>query len=56
MELYEAAAALGNVVGAFNAGNVSDWLARRGEAGYAGRSALWFRRAIDMIAEGPIKR
>lgn len=56
VQLYEEAAALGNVVGAFNAGNVSDWLARRGDAGYAGRSALWFRRAIEMIGAGPIKQ
>ncbi len=52
VKLYEEAAELGNVVGALNAGNVSEWLARRGEGGYAPRALQWFVKAIQMVEAG----
>ena len=55
VKLYEQAAELGNVVGAFNAGNVSAWLSEKGERAYAARSAKWYRRAIEMVEAGAIK-
>jgi hypothetical protein len=54
VKMYEHAAELGNVVGAFNAGNVSDWLAHEGVDGYVEKSAKWFRRAIEIVEAGPI--
>lgn len=52
VRLYEEAAELGNVVGALNAGNVSEWLARKGEPGYAQRAVKWFVKAIQMVEAG----
>jgi hypothetical protein len=52
VELYEKAAALDLLAGAFNAGNVSMWLANTEHKSYAERAAKWFELVIDVVKHG----
>jgi len=52
VEIYEAAARMGLVKGMFNAGNVCDWLASRGDRTYGARAAYWFQYALEHRAAG----
>lgn len=47
VEIYETAARMGLVKAMFNAGNVSSWLANKGDRAYGARAAYWFRYALD---------
>ncbi|WP_454914419.1 hypothetical protein [Variovorax gossypii] len=49
VKAYVQAAEMGNVVGAFNAGNVADWLRRQGRDEFIPISIKWLGKAIDMI-------
>lgn len=50
--LYEKAAALDLLAGAFNAGNVSMWLVNTGHKDYAERAVKWFETVIDHVEQG----
>lgn len=50
VEIYETAAKLGLVKAMFNAGNVSSWLARKGDRAYGARAAYWFNYALEVQA------
>lgn len=54
VELYEKAAALDLLAGAFNAGNVSMWLANSEHKSYAVRAAKWFELVIDVVKHGKL--
>lgn len=47
VEIYETAARMGLVKAMFNAGNVSSWLADKGERAWGARAAYWFKYALD---------
>jgi hypothetical protein len=47
VEIYETAARMGLVKAMFNAGNVSSWLADKGDKAYGARAAYWFKYALD---------
>lgn len=47
VEIYETAARMGLVKAMFNAGNVSSWLADKGDRAYGARAAYWFKYALD---------
>lgn len=46
---YAEAAEMGNVVGAFNAGNVAEWLLSQGHDEFIPISIKWLGKAIEMI-------
>lgn len=50
--LYETAARMGLVKAMFNAGNVSSWLAARGDREYGARAAYWFQQALAVQENG----
>lgn len=52
VRLYEDAAQMGNVVGAYNAARVSEWLARQGQLEYARRSLKWYRLVLESVQAG----
>lgn len=50
--LYETAARMGLVKAMFNAGNVSSWLAAKGDREYGAKAAYWFQCALDVRDAG----
>jgi TPR repeat protein len=52
VEIYETAARMGLVKAMFNAGNVSSWLAFKGDRAYGARAAYWMKYALDFRAAG----
>lgn len=52
VEIYEVAARMGLVKAMFNAGNVSSWLANKGDRAYGARAAYWCKYALDYRASG----